>query len=374
MENIINIGTFIQHLTYYLKVAIHINKGTEDENLLEKCIKLYNRYKTIESSKELGEKDEILVRKCLKRLNLILKIDTGGLPVDIQKKENQSKMILFSEHPSLGNNDLQSMLSHADKYHINILTDIPLVFILRESKYQELLWQYTRSLFYISQLLISRVSTETKTNSKMVKRKRKIYDSTIIKLESILTDISEIEEKMEINKALALDNFLKRKLINSGLNKKNVNEASNEVKEMFQKKGLEANNPVMKMIDSISNKLLSSDLSSGNILENMYGIAQNIAQEMRTDPEQDPEKFQETLGTITDIFKDAMSQTDNDEIPPEMKDMMNTLMSSEGVNNQEKLEQLINSTGLSREDFFQTVQGENGEIDVKKLECLFKNK
>ena len=283
MGDIINIGTFIQQLTYYVKIGIYINKGTDKDAILERCIKLYNKYKIIEASTEITDEDEIFVRKCLKRLNLILKVDSNGNPVDIRNKENQIKIIYLEGHPSILNNNMAEMIEYANKYNIAILTEIPLTFILRESKYQELLWQYTRSLFYISQLIISKIDQES--NEKTINAKKKVYDNAAEQLEPILTSISEIEEKIKLDQILTLDKFLNTKLVKTGINEKNVNEARQEVKEIFMKKGLGADDSMGKMIDSISDKLTTIDLSKGNIIQNMFGIAQNVAQEMRGDLE-----------------------------------------------------------------------------------------
>lgn len=378
MENIINIGTFIEHLTYYIKIGIYINKGTDKNKILERCIKLYNKYKTIEAAEEINEEDETFVRKCLKRLNLILKVDDDGNPIDIRKKESQLKMVYFEPHASLINNDMESMVEYANENNIHILTEIPLTFILRESKYQELLWQYTRSLFYISQLLISFVDANADPASSTVIAKHKIFDDAALKLETILVNISDLEEKIKLNEIMTLDKFLNSKLVKTGINEKNVSDARKEVKEIFQKKGLGNDNSMTKMIDLISDNLNGIDLSKGNIIQSMLGIAQNVAQEMKGDLEQNPEKFQNTLGAITEVFQEAMQENKNgDEIPADLKNMFNTVLSTvksdghPGANEEEitkALEGIIESNGLDRDEFLTAIKSENGELDVDKLE------
>ncbi|AEX61549.1 hypothetical protein c7_L486 [Megavirus courdo7] len=168
----INIGMFIQHLTYYLKISIYINKGTTKDSTLEKCINVYNKLKEIESSKEISSDDETYVRRCLKRLNLVLKVDDQDKPIDIRVKENQLKMTYFAGHSSLSDNTLESMILHATKYDIKILSDVPIIFILRESKYRELLWQYTRSLFYISQMIITKTDSDAELTTINITKKK----------------------------------------------------------------------------------------------------------------------------------------------------------------------------------------------------------
>lgn len=385
MENIINTSTFIQHLTYYIKIGIYINKGTDQDCILDKCIKLYNKYKTIEISDEISDENEVFVRKCLKRLNLVLKIDENGKPVNIREKENQLKMIYLEGHPSLADNNLNDMISYATEHGINILTDIPMVFILKENKYQELSWQYTRSLFYISQLLISKIDTESDMSDIVNVIKKKIYDDAIEKLEIILETISGLETEIKMNQIMAVDKFLNIKLIKSGFNEKNVNDARQEVKDLFMKKGLETDNSMIRMIDSISDKLLSSiDLSEGNILQNMFKISQNVAQEMKTDIENNPEKFRDTIGVITEVFKEAIDDPSQNskQIPAELKNMFNTILSTKISGNDDEsneeavmanLEQIIQTNNLDRDEFFTAIQDTNGKIDVNRLENLLTN-
>ena len=383
MDEIINIGIFIQHLTYYLKIGVYINKGTDKDQILETCIKLYNKYKAIEQANlnnKISDDDETFVRRCLKRLNLILKIDSDGNPVNIRNKENQLKMVYFEGHASLSENDMASMIEYANQNNINILQDVPLLFVLRESKFQELLWQYTRSLFYISQVLISRVDPESNQQDKNVIAKKRTYDDAMGKLEEILAIISETEEKIEINKIMSVDKYLNSVLLKTGINEKNVNEAKAEVKEIFAKKGLNTDNAMTRMIDSISNKLTSIDLSQGNIIQSMFGIAQDVAQEMRPELEDDPEKFQNTLGAITEVFQEAMddSSKKGEEVPAELRNMFNTILAT-GANPdkeatqqeiEKSLESIIQANGLNREQFYGAIKDDDGQFDVSKLENM----
>ncbi|MEM0354156.1 MAG: hypothetical protein QXW79_01105 [Thermoplasmata archaeon] len=414
MEDIINVGTFIRYLTYYLKLGIYANKDkalfllentknsttvpTEDMkkgNILEKCIKLYNKYKLIENSDKISGEDETTIRKCLKRFNLVLKIDPDGKPIDIRDKKNQLRMVYLKEHPSISKDDLDSMMEHARNYKIDVLVGVPLIFILRDGNYKKLLWQYTRALFYITQLLISNVGKEEK--DKNIKYKHEVFNDAAQKLEVILENITKIEEEIKIRQAMSLDDFLNKRLVKSGISEKNVKEASNEVKEIFNRKGLGNNQTMFKMIDSISNKLSSIDLSQGNIVQNMFSIAQNVAQEMRGDLEKDPEKFRDTLGTITEIFKDVMNQDNhmdkmsekncshnefsqnNDNVTDNFKkifDVFFSISNEKNVCNNDvvrKLEDIIKSNGLNRDDFFKSVMSSNGEIDILKLEKYLRN-
>ena len=163
MEDIINIGTFVSYLSYYLKVGAYLNKDTTDETNkvhLQNCIKLYNKYRKIEGSAETSEKDIDLVRKCLKRLNLVLKVDADGNPVNLKDKDNQRKILFLKPCDAILNKDRSAMIAYAKSTQMDILTDIPLTFMLQGSSTNDMPWLYTQSLFHISQMLISSGATD----------------------------------------------------------------------------------------------------------------------------------------------------------------------------------------------------------------------
>lgn len=323
MDDVISITNFIQHLSYYVKVAIYINKGTDQDYILDKCIKLHNKLKNIEKTKKIKKSNETFVRKCIKRINLVLKVTSNGKPIDLSNKENQLRMIHFREHSSIKNDNMEEIVKYANIHKIELLSDLPLMFVLRESKYKELLWQYTRLIFYLTQVLISQI--DTKTNPKESKIKSKVFDDSLNELENILISVDKIEEKIKLNEILAVDRFLNAKLIKLGSMNDNVNDAREEIKEMFMKKGLGDENPMTKMIDSISNKLSSINLEDGNIFQTMLGIAQNVAQEMQTEME-DPSKFQNAIFAVKDILSETIDQSDN--VPGEFKNIFDNIISS----------------------------------------------
>jgi len=379
MENIINIGSFIKQLTAYLKICVYINKGTSQDIILERCIRLYNKYKTIENALEINQQDEIFVRKCLKRFNLSLKVNPDGTPVDIRDKANQVKIIFLAGHPALSSDTLSDLLSYIGTNKVDVLAGIPLSFILKPGTHQGLLWQYTRSLFYFSQLILSKGRSDEQTNA----LKQDIFDTSSNLLEEILVKIAELENVAKMDQVLALDNFLNSKLIKTGITKASVGDANKEVKEIFAKKGLGGNNAMTKMIDSISGKLADVDLSNGNIMQCMFGIAQNVADELRGDLAADPDGFQNTLGAITEVFQDAMNESakNGEEIPSELKGMLGSFMNmnptNQDANQEELLKMLANisaNNGINEEELLKSMMDDNGELDVSKLDAMLNTK
>lgn len=406
-DNIITIGMFIQYLTHYIKMSIFINKGTNNDALLERCIKLYNKYKKLESMECIGSADEVFVRKCLKRLNLILKVDSNYCPIDISDKSNQSKIISLEGHPALKSGNLSEIIKYATKYKIDIFTGIPLTFTLKSGPQQQLLWLYTRALFYISQLILSGTHSNVDQTNPLIILKNKIYDESLESFSSILEQLESTEinirESDKLNKQMALDNFLNNKLIKTGINEENISTAKNEVKEIFQKKGL-TNNPAMnKMIDVISSKLENFDTMDGNLVQNMVSMARTVADEMRPDLENNPDAFQNTLGSITEIFQDMMNNQDGSgaEMPEEFRNVMgivksmaeldpngnaamvqgmlgpNNMLGEENDGDMNEimagLDRMILATGMDREDFMNSIRGDDGEIDPIKLQIHLSN-
>ena len=337
------------------------------------------------NNRNYSEMEFTSVRKCIKRLNLVLKINPDGSPVDIRNKGNQQRMIYFKPHSSIPDNDLDSIINHANKYKIYLLTGVSLLFILRPSKFQALLWQHIRCLFYMSQILISKVESRD-VNEQIIALKNKLLEDSGDKLENILSTIAEIEQENEVNRMLALDKYLSIKLQKSGgINETNVTEASNEVKEIFRQKGIAQNESILEMVDTISSELKNFK-QDGNLLQNMFGIAQNVAQKMRPKLDGDPQKFQSTISAITEIFSEAMnnSERNGEEIPPDIKNMfskISSISSIASVPGKEPTDQELNQTleslaqlnGMDKNQFMQSIKMENGEIDVTKLEKCLEN-
>lgn len=327
MQDIAINKTFVCQLTAFLKIGIYSNRGTDDENLLNKCIRTYNKYKLIETSQNISSEDEVFVRKAMKRLNLILKIDENGDPVDIKTKENQLRIFDLQCHPSLENDSFDEMAKFLNVNKIDILTGIPLKFLLVEGPYGELLWQYTRSLYYVSQMVLSVQGMETNP------KKKKIFDESCSKFETILFNITDLETKLEIDGLMAVDSFLGNKLVNTS--KADIGQAKDEVIKLFSNKGMGENNAIMNMIQKISGELEKVDLSQGNVMQCMFGIAQTVANDMRGDLENNPDGLQNAFGAIAEVFQDTMnsSMKDGEELPAEMKAMMANLVN---MNNHEE--------------------------------------
>lgn len=370
MENIIKIETFLDYLTYYLKLIVYTNKGTSNDKLLEFCISLHNKIKTNEIDE--SKRDIDFVRRLLKRLNLSLKVDSKNQPINISNKENQTIIFKLLGHKSLYDDNLEEMMNYIKNHDLIIITNLPLRFIFTDVKYRDLLWQYTRLLFFTSQFLLSKHEKNNENSDGY-----QAYHESINFIESVLNLITLSENKHKINNILAADYFITNKLSNVNINENNVNEANLEVKRLFNKQG--GNDSMSKMIDSISSKLTQTDLNNGNITKNIIGIAKNIAMEVKDEIGTNPDKLQETIGTITNVLKDIMSNGNMDEIPSGLKGILNNFVSTTNnptVDNTELINELgvfAMANGLDKDELLNNMINNQGELDMTKVENFIKN-
>jgi|SRR5579872_7478023 len=99
---------------------------------------------------------------------------------------------------------------------------------------------------------------------------------------------------------------------------KTISDAKNEVKEIFQKTGIQPEGTMHKIIDSITDKVAQMDLSKGDIVKNMFDIAQNVANEIKnendTAPKTPPSPKSITLPklNIEDLLKNLQMEFKND--------------------------------------------------------------
>ena len=359
---VIDIRAFLQNLTHFLKLGIYANKGTEDENLLKHCIKLYNKYKLIEMSDIDTDEEIALVRKSLKRINLVLKTDADGAAINISDKDSQRKILQYQPHAALLDGRLNDLYSFADHNHIAILTGVPLTFILKPSKFQGLTWQYLRVVFNMTQILLAKDHAST----------QHIYQQAITQVADILESIACLEKENKVNQLMAVDHFLNNKLVKTTITEQNLADAKEEVKGIFRKKGLDSNNTVFKMIDSITDKVPNLDLSQGNVLKSMMGIAQDVVKELAGDIRSDPQQFQTTISTLTEVFQEQINDPNGGAtMPPQFKGMMDLLSATSKMSDQSsadqftiELEKFIDSTGIGRDRFM----NEAGEPDINKFQ------
>lgn len=378
-DSIVNYRTYVQTVTQFLKMLIHVNKGTTDEILLEKLLQHCNQFNNLCANKQLTDEDVKLIRVSLKRINMLLKINSDGSIINMKDKTAQLRILEFNPHPSILDGNLKNFLEHISKYNMDLFQGVPLQTILRETKYRDLLWHHTRSIFFITQIILTNNSTDTMKNS--------INNESLDNFTNVLEVIGLLEEQINLEKTTAMDEFLKSKIIRSGITEKTISSAKNEVKELFNKKGISGNNAMGKMIDSISSKLTDIDLANGNLIQTMMSIAQDVAGEMQNEVQGNPDGFKNTLGSVMEIFQETMQGSDADNsIPDELKTMFagvkqvvdNRINGSDDNAEPDaellaNLETLANAQGVSTEELLNNLVNQDGQLDDQKLTDLFNN-
>lgn len=378
MENIVNYRTYVKTINDFLKMNIVVNKGTDRDNLLEKLIELCNQFNELSSKRELTDDDVKLIRVSLKRFNMLLKITDTKTPVNIRDKNSQLRILEFEPHPSILDGNLKNFLTHLSGNNIELFAGIPLNFILRETKYRDLIWQYTRSLFFITQIIL--------TNSGTDSNKRNMNEQYLDRYTESLEIITMLDEKLNLEKLVAMDEFLKNKVMKSGINDKTISSASEEVKELFSKKGISGNNAMGRMVDSISNKLKDLDLSNGNLIQTMMSIAQDVAGEMQNEVQENPDSFKDTLGSVMEIFNDTMNTEGESTVPDELRGMFASVKTMIGnqlsgdsdqttdVELLNALEPIAAAQGKTTDELLTELIGSDGQLDEQKfMQLMTKN-
>lgn len=323
-ETAIDSNVFLQYLTYYLKMQIYFNKGTSNNKAFDACVTMHNMYKRIENKKQecLIEADETTVRRCYKRFNLVLKIDENGYPIDITNKNHQLNMVNLLGHPSLYDGNLESMISYCESNKINIFRGVHLNFFIQEGEQQLLVWHYTRLLFFVSQLLISQVEPDEDPDDPDTVKRMELFDASFELFEEILEIISSIDKKLNYADSMTKDKLLKKMLVEDIVLSNNTSQASEEVKKLLNSNGIDADNPLISMVDKISSKLDLKKITKGNILNNFREIAQSVVKDVGEDVCSDPQNMMNMFTALKSVSNNVINNSGEDAVPENLKNML----------------------------------------------------
>jgi hypothetical protein len=87
----------------------------------------------------------------------------------------------------------------------------------------------------------------------------------------------------------------------------NINETTDDIKNIYLNKGSDTNEFMFKLLNSISTKLENVNLKNGNIMQDMFNIAETVASEIKGS---EPEDLQDLLKETMNIFEN-ISHGDN---------------------------------------------------------------
>lgn len=323
MEELITIEFFANQLIYYVKLIVFVNKGSSDDQLLKRCIDVHN--KLCRMINEDSQKTDEYISKCMKRLNLVLKVAEDGQCLCLEDKSLQTKMAEFRPHSSVIQDDIKAFMEYADANGIEIMRGVNTSFILHTHKYQSLVWEYTRSLFFISQFLIIRDCVADEKRAELMRESSE-------HLEKVLIDINDMEKAAKIHQEFDRDAFL-NEVLSEVKNPDNTDQQSNQagekLKELLREKGIESSEVVNKFINSISSRMgaLNRSRNRKNIGKKVVKMAFDVARDMKKDLRQNPEALNEGVNSMIGVFQDFMKKPDTKEkVPNNLKNLFNVVL------------------------------------------------
>lgn len=377
MENLITLPFFASQLMYYLRLIVYVNKGTEDDILLEHCIETHN--KVVGLIDDNSETTDNHMCKYMKRFNLVLKISANNEPLDLNDAENQANIMERFAHHSIDSDDLAAMIEYVSQHSISPLRGIPLKFILHECKYQVLAWQYTRLLFYISQCIILqdilcpvKKEEETETKSETTVRESdprfvELMERNLDKIEEILSSLGKLEKQLKIHKVLEEDEFLSGQL-NDVKSPHDASEAGLKLKELMREKGIEPNESSVKFIDAIAGRMEGITRKKGNMGQKILRMALGVADDMKDQIESDPQALSDSVVPIVGIFEDFMKDPEKSKnIPNKFKDLFGVVqekLKNPSGNEEKDLSSILNACNGTG---FESELGNLRNMDLSKM-------
>ena len=296
MEDIITETTFLSYLIPFLKLVIYLNDDTDKKQV---CIETYNKFRKIELEMKALEKNPLAdvdqttsdsIRKCLKRINLSLKVDTNGKPVNISDRSNQIIIFSLEPFPAMKSGNLEEAYEYSMQHNINVLTDIPLRLIL--SKKNELVFLYLRCMFYHTQFLLAQREKNKFSH---------VMDDACEMLPIIMENIERVAEKDKKsgNILASIDSLLSGKLSDSKIDSQVLQDSKEEMMKLLNSGAGKSDNKTFNlMFDKLGSKISNLDFSGGNIIQSIMNLAKDIADDIQHDVEKDPESFKNDIGSL----------------------------------------------------------------------------
>lgn len=295
MDDIINTTVFLTYLNCFLNLATVIAKENNNP-CYNMCLETSNKFKEIEIKKDITSSE---IRKFIKRINLSLKEDVNGNPVNISDKNNQKIILLLKPFEAIESNDFDIFISQIP--NINILPGISVDIIVKSNS--ELLWLYLRCLFYMTQYLLA-------CNNKDVNSV--ILDKSCDQLIEIMDNIEKKNNTSSGSGIFgSLDNFLKDKLMENKIDKQTLIESKEQMMKMINQGNNVKNRTFDLIFEKLGDKIENFDISGGNFFQSISAIANNIVDEIKEDLDKDPESFEKDILGFENIIHKAKDGENN---------------------------------------------------------------
>lgn len=156
---------FGQCMLTYIQQVLYANKSTFNDDLLAKCVALYEQL--YRHSQLQDETEDTIVpywTKLIKRWNIVCKQDANGVALNPSDRKSQIGLRRAAVSPLIYQDDHQAFLEYANQSELRTLPGIPVSFLLGEgSPYAGLLWKQFQYLFQTTQAFIGALIDEAFT-------------------------------------------------------------------------------------------------------------------------------------------------------------------------------------------------------------------
>ena len=343
-QSVSDIMVFSEQLLAYMRLFIFANKGTDNDDILEACVKTYE--KLYRQSMIQDDKDTVQPywRKVIKRFNLSCRT-LDDSPLNLLDKDSQRRIKESHLHQFALSSGPEEMCKYAKNNNIRVLPGIPFEFMIGlDTEYHNLLWQYFRVIVINSEEILGFGTSEI----------------NLIGAEAS-NIILEIENDTGVQKLISSDIFLNVKLYDPQQDPEYVKE---EVHAAMRKQNYSEDDPLTKMMDSVTDTMFENDycdqefLASAACGPKIIGMIKGIVKDKNN-----ISTFKDTpIDTVEKLLNayESVQSTSGGNVPSSISQFI-TLAKSSLANRDtasiEKLKKMSEENGCSQ----------------KMLEAMFKN-
>lgn len=363
---------FVFNVSKLFRFVLYSRPKNNTDDLYKKIVEFHKKFWQVVDTKDWDEEKIVFARKHAKKWNLTFKCDKNGpLNLDGDQTVLQTNILKYMICPGMADGDIAKMINFINKYPLNIIDGIPVEYVMAMGPYQNIIWKQLQLIFIITQLLISIPSSKDPVDKATMKKD--IADEFLKRHEELKASIEADDLYKDISKKIDEDKKFKKKISPPQFNAEKIKAAKDEVMSKFSEKGIRSNDPIFKMVDSITGKLdRIQDADPGNIVGDIMSIAQEVSEDFKSGANQD--EYKNTVEAVKGIFTEAINDpVARDKVPDNFKNIANVFFTSQGESSNqsnvimENVERIVVQNGLNRDEFYKMITNNNGELDFPKL-------
>lgn len=310
---------FIQRFLHVLKLAIFANKNCKSKANLDSAANMYNHLKAIDLKGMLDEEDKKTYHKYTKAFNLAMKVDEEGNQLNIKDSSIQNKLLSYEPFAPIKTKDLQAMRNIVKDNDVSLFLGVNLSFILeknKQNKHEEVTWRYLLACFDISQIYFAMEESDDV-----------ILTEATNSLENNFARIKILEKKLNINKILKKDTFLKSYLIQPSI-KHGIEASTKLVKEMLTSRGLKEDSIMFKLLGKITDKFSDMD-ENDDIMSKAMSFFGELNTDMKEELRANGQDLKSNLGTLMSMLREVTNGNEEEleKVPEGLRNIFTKLSS-----------------------------------------------